>query len=162
MRKWIPLTLAVLLLPLSGCNKLSFKEFSSPEGKFSVLMPGNPDKKTQSVEGLTVVGYGVEVRNGAFAVFYADIPPGRPFNLSGGIKGAVAPYGGSVLSEKDYTFEGATGKEFEADAKNPKGYLSGRMFVINNRWYQVVAMGGNARLSNSDVQTFLNSFKLLK
>jgi hypothetical protein len=36
------------------------------------------------------------------------------------------------------------------------------MFVINNRWYQVVAMGGNARLSNPDVQTFLNSFKLLK
>src|SRR5689334_13577203 len=111
MRKWIPLTLAALLLPLSGCNKLSFKEFAPPEGKFSILMPGTPDKKTQSVMGMTVVGYGVDVRNGAFAVFYADIPPGMPFDLSGGVKGAVNPYGGSVQSEKDYTFEGATGKE---------------------------------------------------
>jgi hypothetical protein len=67
-----------------------------------------------------------------------------------------------ALSEKEYTFEGSTGREFEIETGKPKGYVSGRVIVLNGRFYEMFAMGTNARLSNSDVRKFLDSFKLKK
>jgi hypothetical protein len=156
------LAAATLLLPLVGCNKVDFKEFSSSEGKFTILMPADPEKKTQTVMGMTVVMYGKNVNKGAYAVGYADIPAGRPISLPGAVQGIAGSHDGKVLSENDYTIEGSTGKEFEIETGKPKGYVSGRVILINNRFYQMFAMGTNARLASSDVQKFLNSFKLTK
>jgi hypothetical protein len=162
MRKLSLFATAVLLLPLAGCSKVDFQEFTSPEGKFSILMPGTPEKKTQTTLGLTVVMFGKEVRNGAYAVGYADIPSGVPTSLSGAVQGIARSHNGKILSENDYLFEGTKGKEFEVEISKPKGFISGRVILINNRLYQMFAMGTNARLSDSDVQKFLKSFKLIK
>jgi hypothetical protein len=152
------LTLAVLVLPLSAStkedpkkddtNKLSFKEFSSVDGKFTILMPGTPTKKEQSVLGIKVVAFGVDVKNGAFAVTYADIPKDTPFDLSGAMNGITGSFAGKVLKETEWKFEGSVGKEFEAETTKPKGYISARLILINNCFYQIMAMGVNARMSN--------------
>ena len=94
MRRFMLLGTAILMLSLACCNKVEFKEFSSPEGKFTILMPPNPEKKTQTVLGMTVVMYGKNVNNGAFAVGYADIPAGRPMSLPGAVQG-IKPSGTS-------------------------------------------------------------------
>ena len=83
-------------------------------------------------------------------------------SLPGAVQGIAGSHDGKVESEKDYTFEGSTGREFEVATSKPKGYISGRVIVIKNRFYQMFAAGSTARLSNSDVQKFLNSFKLTK
>ncbi len=162
MRRLLPLAMVSLLVLPAGCGKIEFKDFTSPEGKFTILMPGTPEKKTQTIHNMMLVMYGMNVKNGAYAAGYADIPPGTPFSLPGAVQGIAGSHGGKVLSEKDYTLEGKTGREFEIETTTPKGFVSGRVIVINNRLYQILALGTNARLSNADVQKFLNSFKLTK
>jgi|SRR5262245_35466405 len=162
MRNLMLFATTVMLLPLAGCNRVEFQEFSSPEGKFSILMPGTPEKKTQTTMGMTVVMFGKDVRNGAYAVGYADIPRNVPTSLSGAVQGIARSHSGKILSEKDYMFEGTKGKEFEVEIPKPKGFISGRVILIKNRLYQMFAMGTNARLSDPDVQKFIKSFKLIK
>jgi hypothetical protein len=154
--------LALLLVPLAGCGSVEFKEFNSPEGKFSVLMPPNPERKTQAAGKLNLVMYGVNVRNGAYAVGYTDVPPGTPMSLPGAADGVANSHAGKVTSLTDFTLDGVTGKEFEAETTKPKGYVSGRVIVVNNRFYQALAMGSSARLSDADVRKFLDSFKVTK
>jgi hypothetical protein len=67
-----------------------------------------------------------------------------------------------VTSLKDFTLDGVTGKEFEAEITKPKGYIAGRVIVVNNRLYQVFAIGTNARLTDGDARKFLDSFKFTK
>jgi hypothetical protein len=153
---------ALILLTAVGCGKPEFKEFKSSDGGFSVLMPGNPEKKEIPVMDLKTTAYGVNVRNGAYAVGYMDVPPGRPISLDGAIKGISTQHQGTVQTTKDFTLGGSTGKEFEVQTKQPQGYASGRVIVVGNRFYQVLAMGTNARLSDPDVRKFLDSFKLVK
>ncbi len=162
MRKLTLIAMLSLLPALAGCGKPEFKDFSAADGKFTVLMPGTPQRKTQSVSGLNLVMYATEVKNGAYGVGYADLPANADFSLPGAVQGMAGTYSGKVLSEKDYTFEVRNGREFEIEASNPKGFASGRIVVINNRMYEVFVLGTNARLSDPDVQTFLNSFKLTK
>jgi hypothetical protein len=97
MRRLILLAMPVVLLSSAGCGSLDFKEFSPPEGKFTILMPGTPEKKSQALQGFTLVMYGVNVRNGAYAVGYADIPPGTPFSLPGAGQGVSNSHQGKVL-----------------------------------------------------------------
>jgi hypothetical protein len=73
--RYLTLPAALLLVPLVGCGSPEFKEFNSPEGKFTVLMPGTPEKKSQAAQGITLNLYGMNVRNGAYAAGYADLPP---------------------------------------------------------------------------------------
>jgi hypothetical protein len=40
--------------------------------------------------------------------------------------------------------------------------VSGRVFIINGRFYELLAMETHARLANADVQKSLKSFKLTK
>src|SRR5262245_27580611 len=58
--------------------------------------------------------------------------------------------------------EGTTGKEFEIKSTKPKGYVCGRVIVINNRLYEVFAGGTDARLTSPDVRKFLDPFKLIR
>jgi hypothetical protein len=168
MRKRTSVTIIALCI-LLGCSSgkktttpVEFKEFSAPDGKFSVLMPGTPEKKTQTIQGMRLVMYGVDVKDGAYVVGYADPQPGRPVSLPGAVQGVAGSHDGKVLSETDYSFEGNTGREFEVETSKPKGFVSGRVIVINGRFYQILAMGTNASLANEDVQKFLKSFKLSK
>ncbi|HKB35905.1 MAG TPA: hypothetical protein VKD72_05590, partial [Gemmataceae bacterium] len=89
------------------------------------------------------------------------VHPAFVVSLSGSVSGA-ASHDGKILSTKDFTLEGSTGKECEIESTKPKGYISGRVIVIDRRFYQALAMGTNAKLSNSDVSKFLDSFKLIK
>ena len=87
MRRLIPGTLAAAVLMLAGCDKPNFKEFTAKDGKFSILMPGEPEKKTQKILNIDLIMYGRNVRNGAYAAGYADIPPGQTFSLDGAVQG---------------------------------------------------------------------------
>jgi hypothetical protein len=153
--------LVLVLLLTAGCRKpLKFTEFSPPDGAFTVLMPGAPEKKTQNIRGVQGTVWGVDVPGGAFTVVYFDLPPGVPFDLDAGIRGVAGQFDGTVVSSQNYTFEGTTGREFEIESKKPKGHVCGRAFVVGSRAYQVAAMGDHYRLTSPDVQKFLDSFKL--
>jgi len=151
------------LLILSGCSGSTPKEFSDTEGKFTVMMPGKPDKKVQQAHGLTLTMFGSNVSNGAFAIGYADVPPGMPFDIAGCAGGVASTHGGKVLTNQAITHDGLRGQEFEVSVTTPKkGYCSGRAFMVGRRFYQVLAIGTDYQLSKPQVKSFLESFKVQK
>lgn len=62
-----------------------------------------------------------------------------------------------MLSNEPCSFAHSTGRQFEI--QNPEGYVSGRLALINLRYYMILVVGPDARLSNPQVESFLNSFK---
>jgi hypothetical protein len=155
------LLLLLLLVPLAllFAGGTSFTLFSSAEGKFAVLMPGEPEKKTKVVKGVKYVAYGASVSEGVFAVGYSDFANPSAVNLSDSVNAIAKAHGGTVLSDGAYIFAGRPGRQFEARTTKPKGYLSGRVMIVGGRYYAVTALGENARLRNTTVNTYLQSFK---
>ncbi|MHC4743786.1 MAG: hypothetical protein ACYS8Z_17865, partial [Planctomycetota bacterium] len=80
----------------SGGDKLKpFEEFSSPEGRFTVMMPGEPKRQVRTehtmVGPINMVIYTAESRKSAFVVSYADYPEQmvREANLKDMLDGAT-------------------------------------------------------------------------
>jgi hypothetical protein len=161
MKRLCWLATAFALFLTAGCGK-EWKEASSPEGKFTVLMPGTPKEQSRTQAGITNHIFALEVKDGAYMVSYLDVPPGTPANYSLAIQAAAANRQGKGVKESDITIEGHEGKAYEFEMGNPKGYAVGRIVLVNNRLYQLLVMGANISSSDADVQKFLNSFKLTK
>src|SRR6516162_4153493 len=64
--------LAGILLVSGG--ETTFKEFSPAGARFKVLMPPNPQLKTQKTPGGLLNMYLVEEKNGAYMAGFADTP----------------------------------------------------------------------------------------
>jgi hypothetical protein len=155
------IVLGLLSMVWSGSG-LSFSPFSSEEGKFAILMPAPPEKKTKIVKGLTQITYGASADNCVYSVSYSDLPSASAFNAANSVKAIVKAFGGKVLSDTTCNFAYTKGWQFEAEITKPKGYLSCRIAFINLRYYMILVMGDDSRLSNPNVETFLNSFKRFK
>src|SRR5262245_33085911 len=73
------LLLAVVLVALGAACGPSWKETSTPEGGFRILMRGDPRVEKRDVD--TAVGpirgnwYAVELKESVFGVGYSDYPP---------------------------------------------------------------------------------------
>jgi hypothetical protein len=160
--------IVVGLFLLSGCGKPEFKEFTSTEGRFKVLMPGTPTEKTETASGVTMKIFSVEGRNGAYAVAFADmpIPAGESEaqihkRLNGARDGAVANVKGLLKTETKITLsEKHLGREFEASLPEQKGMLRARIYLVNQRLYQIMVVGKPEWTSSSEATKFLESFTL--
>jgi hypothetical protein len=166
-----PLTLFAFVsasLLVAGCGKINWKDFESTDGKFSIKMPGESKSQSQSMPlpgggAATLKMHMVEMKNAAYGVGHADFPQGTPFDYAGAVQGMANSNGGTVTKENDWKFEGATGQEVEMKITKPRnGYCSARIIVLGNRLYEVIAIGTNTSLDNSDVKTFFDSFKIIK
>jgi len=161
------LLLLTLTLLLSGCG-YSWQDYSSDEGKFSCRMPGKVKTESRSQAlplggNITLHAHGVDLRNAAFMVAYADLPRSVPFDYKAAVDGMTQAWDGTVNYQKEVTVDGHKGVEFEAKIKKPKnGYAAGRIFVADGRLYEVIALGTNTKGDSKDVQEFMNSFKLKK
>ncbi len=157
------LLVALALIPLAGCGKaapLDFKEFTPTEGGCSLLLPGTPTRTTAPAANLQMIMYEARVRNGSYMLALADIPPGQPTSLDGGVQGAANAVSGTVLSQTDFTLGTVTGREVEIASTKPRGHISLRIIVVGNRLYQAAAGGSSIRLSDPDVRKFLDSLKI--
>ncbi len=154
---------AALLAPvlLSGCSK-EWREFSSEEGKFSILMPGFPGRKDMPILDMTMTAYGADLPNVSYMVAFVNIPSSRPFSMEHALQGMCGHHKATVLSRKNVAVEGKLFWEFEMESKNPKGYIAGRMGLHEGRWYVLIAGGNQGRLSNPEVRRWLDSFRIKK
>jgi len=158
MRRFLCGGLTAALVLVAACDGgTKWQEFSSKEGQFSVKLPGVPKKETSAVG---TNNFEVEKKPRTYSASYTDMAPGQPFPFDKAVDTLADYYGGMVLKKKDFTLGDATGREFEILTAKPKGYGAGRMILINDRLYQYFVLGPDARLSDADVKTFLNSFKL--
>lgn len=162
--------------PEKEFNPTSWKEYSSAEGRFSILFPGTPKEEIQSID---VQGgqFKIHVHNlkafAEYGVIYADysIPVGDPNVanqvLDNGARGAAAEVNAELLSVSAISIDGHPGRLLRERLPNGN-LLQAKMYLVGQRLYQIAVTMPKAEAS-SDMgkaferfaDKFLDSFKLI-
>jgi hypothetical protein len=172
--------------PAKADNANTWKEFSSKEGQFSVLLPGTPRQQDRTLQ--TPIGpvsthdFYIQSDVSAFYLSYAEFPnvgtltPTEQNEMLDSSRDRALSDGGKLISEAAVSIGGRLGRELIAE-KNGM-ILRARIFYTNGRLYNVIlGMGANTAFTggkpsaNAANRTalfeeisakFFNSFKLLK
>ncbi|MBN9390530.1 MAG: protein kinase [Chloroflexi bacterium] len=153
-----------------------FAKFVSSEGRFSVLMPGNPTRDTEKVNTLagpvTVVAYqGIQAgKRASYNVAYNDYPPGAltgvdPQNFLHSVltsqEQSVGAY--NIGDEVDFNNHGVPGRQTSyLFDKNGVTYVNlSQVYLDGDRLYQVILtyVSGNSP-ADSEVTAFFGSFTI--
>jgi hypothetical protein len=152
----------------------AWKEFTCVEGDFSVSFPGKPEKETQRFD--TPLGkmdqqmFAVETDDHmAYMVGYADYPEhiveridvDQSFDATR--DGMLGEYGARVTNETRIRLDSYPGREFsfEGTIKNVRCAGCCRIFWVDKRLYQLIAIGEQAAVDKEDVDRFFLSFEHL-
>jgi hypothetical protein len=161
--------LAVALLLAACYPELDWREVTSRTGRYSVLMPAQPEhaRREVVVGGTTLSLSMASVRKEglAFGTAYAEIPAGRAQRaelIAAARDALVRNIDGRITADREVRLNGAVGREFFADGSvgGQPMRLAARVFASGSRFYQVVLVGRSDRLEDADVPLFLGSFRL--
>jgi len=149
-------------------------EYISNEGKFNVLLPSKPERKSQTMDSLLgkkqLITYTSSVENIVYVVGYLDfkIPINDEASLrriyDGWQKGVTSVYPNGELEEKDTTFDGRLAREVTYVA----GVMSirAKAFFTKGKLFQMMTFhvleGDDALLREVSItkDKFFNSLKL--
>lgn len=158
-------------LSLSGCYpELDWREISSAEGRFAVLLPGKPREAARSLN--TAAGEvdmhmtATEAMGWQFGVAWADFPAAavrEPERLIDAQRDALLRNtAGRVLAEKPAPLGSRHGRLVVAEGRagDTAVALHARFVVDGVRLYQVAATGAKGGVDQTGIETFLDSFKL--
>jgi hypothetical protein len=147
-----------------------WREFSGPDKKFKVLMPGTPTRKEQAIPGLRqpMSIHVVDLNAKAFFVGYLDIPP-EDFHrvpvedrFNGAREGMLKSTPNSkVVSEKPITLDGNPGRELVVSVPG-RMRLVVQIVLVDLRFYILTAVGPGYTPETADVTKFLSSFQIQK
>lgn len=139
--------------------------YSSATGRFSILMPTQPKVQEQPVDtdAGKLINHVFMAQSGtaAFAISYADYPQNNadPQKVLDEVRqGAITGIKGTLISGKNITHKGFHGREFQASTQG--ALYTSRIFIVNNRLYQMVVVAPIGQLSAADINKFLTSFDL--
>jgi len=180
----------LMVAALLGCSpKLDWREVRSSADVYVVSLPGKPQVVTRDVElplatgpqkvSMTMTSAGVGAT--MFAVGVAHLPTAVPQDTAAlqasmaffrdgllrnvGARGAdtetTPPSGkiGSATLRSSTAFE-AQGQLARPGEKPEPARLAARIYVVDDRLYQVVAMGRVSDLPDHEIETFFTSFRL--
>jgi hypothetical protein len=156
--------LALAATRVSAQQTPAWTKFSSPEGRFAVMMPAEPMREEQSKEtraGKVVMHFfTVGSPQGIFVVAYADYQIGNAkqeldANRDSFLKGMQA----TLVSESDIKLQENPGREIRA--ARDKLSITSRMYLVGKRYYQVMAITPATLPASLEAGKFLTSFELL-
>lgn len=180
------LTACLALATIAGgaaCNPtFNWREFRSADG-FAVAFPGRPQTVSRDIKlpdgtvqmSMTSTGIGATL----FAVGAASLPPGlsaEPLarqrtiehlrdalvrNVSGNITQSSAA---ALLVPVSDSRKVLAAEAIEAAGHDPGGravQLAARLFIVDDRFFQVVALGASGEISPDTLDTFFTSFRLI-
>jgi hypothetical protein len=164
------LAIAAALL-LGACYPdLDWREVSSTEGGYAVLLPAKPERATREVaiggRRLVLNMASVHKEGMAFGVAYATLPAATTEQdklLADARDALVRNIGGRLTTDRTLEIAGNPGREFVAEgtAEGEPMRLAARVLATNDRFYQIVFVGRSGRGAESEVSMFLESFRLL-
>jgi hypothetical protein len=166
---WLLLT----LFAPAGAAQDDWKEFTPPDGSFTVLVPGKPMefKKSIKTPGGTVDVFLFEVLvtpgDGKFVAGYSEFPeasikPGtEDKRLDNARDGALASTKGMLVRQKLLLLNHCPGRELliKIDAKT---VALVRLYAVKNRLYQLVVLGSEELVASPQAERFLTSLKLVR
>jgi len=171
VRIWL-VAVAILSLSVSALaqEKVDLQTLTSKEGRFSVLMPANPKEMKQeiptAVGTIKVTMYLSDLGNQAYVVSFNDYPADlvkmtEPAKMLESARGGVVGKG-KLVSEKKITLDKSPGLDFEYELPDGKGIGRARMYLVNERLYQMLFINGTEKTVPKEVEKVLESFKLTK
>jgi hypothetical protein len=132
-------------------------------------MPNKPQEQTQNQKDVKLNIVAAEVGPSAYFVGYADFPnkvqeSEIQTGLIQSVKGAMTNLQGEIKTDKETKLDGYPCRDFDGVGKIDKVEINikGRFCFVENRLYQVFALGDKTKISAADVDKFIESFKLLK
>lgn len=155
----------VALFALSACTpEFDWRELTSNDGGFSVLMPSKPRYEERSLAdapGVTMHLWSAHAAKSVFGVGYADYPVAGTRLLDATRDALVANIRGRLLEEKPITSNGLAGLELTAESDDR--VLQARLLLSGTRLFQLVALGPKKDLRNAaeEVDLFLSSLRPL-
>ncbi len=164
MRSYSSLLLAVLAtLVLAACSpKFNWRDYSSPDARFTVLFPDKPDSHTREVDlnGLKVkmTMTAVQIDGAMFAVGTGEAPDAAQAQAAlDAMKTALVKNIGATVTKETV----AANIDIEATgSQNGKPMLLvGRFVARDKRFYQVIVMGPKDDMPPEQTEMFMSSFK---
>jgi hypothetical protein len=175
MRDVLSRCLVAIALTLTACqgSQATYEEFSSESGNFTIDAPETLEETQQSVQ--TPVGpidihtFTTESENSAYVVAYSDYPseimeqtdPETLLNSSR--DGAINNLGGTLVSEEDIDLDGNPGRSLVIDTAagtEEAATINSRIYLVDNRLYQVLVVVPEGEEKVIDSTAFLESFEL--
>ncbi len=151
---------------LCACyNELDWREFSSATGRYRVTLPSKSHEETRTLTGttgaVTMTMNTAKAADWVFAVAYADYP-------------GSADLRSNVTEQRDALLRNTSGRivrqSISTDgvltlvAEGRKGEtiieLHARFIIDGKRLYQIAAVGSKGAVPETELDTFLDSFKL--
>jgi hypothetical protein len=164
------LFVAILVTALQAGDSPEWKEFASKDGRFKVLMPGTPKQEQAETESdfgkgilhMNALQEGKTMYGANYCDFPAEIkkvPLKKLFDASR--DGAVANLEGKRAGEKDIKLGEYPGREILIDVAGGKRLFRARVYLVDQRLYQVVVFGTRQAATSKEADRFLDSFKLV-
>jgi hypothetical protein len=165
---------------LLGCSeRLEWRETRAPG--CSILLPGRAQTVARDVEfegqklpatmtstgvGSAMFAIGVVILPAAVA---ADAPARERAiaffrdGLVRNIEGAITSRGPATLTQTDAAARLRAGQEFQASGRSADGraaVLAARFLIVDDRLFQLIALGGEGGIEPQALETFFTSFRL--
>jgi hypothetical protein len=166
-------TIAVLTATaLIACGeKASEKKLDTLNGEgFSVNMPGNPKRQTQTVPTaagpVLLTAYVTEGGEEGFSMSVAKIPAGVKGDLDGAVNGAATNVRGTPKDTVKTTYQGYPARDTRItnarDKNGNKGTVFARMILAKGRLFQLqfVQEGADVKSPPAAYPSFLASLKI--
>ena len=152
-----------------------WEKFTSPEGRFHVLMPAKPSVETKEVDSpvgkLTLYAYSASNDSGYFLASFGDYPaePKDAANVetvldsvqAGVLKGIEAE---ELPGARKISLGGFAGREFSAkkEMQGMKVVFNWRIFLAGRRLYQLAVVSEEATTPSPQIAKFFTSFNITK
>jgi hypothetical protein len=146
----------------------TWQTFTDPKGRFSILMPGQPEYKvseTPAKDGSVLVHtdmYLVNVSEALYVAgattYHADINTEK--ELAADCDNFDKAVGAQVISQQRLKFQDYPALEFKSFNAQANCYFSARSVVVGNNAYMVVARYYTAN-EPADVTRYFQSYKLI-
>jgi len=141
-------------------------KFTSPNGRFSVLMPEIPPEKTETTDTAngpyTTHLFVVKDTTSVYLIGWVDYDPSFNFNrqaeLEANRDNFVKGIKAALLSSKATIIDGYNAIEFTAEAGDR--IFKSRVFLVGRRPYQIVIGSPKGMDDTALVERFFNSFKV--
>lgn len=173
-------TLLALLVWIGiGCASgpaLALVPFLSDAGQFGILLPGKPMESVEKIDDATDPNlkqrqYVFGTLTGAYLISVQDNPDlanATPdaaqkalVRARSGVQKTFSP--GKLLSETRILLdEKHPGLEFTIEVLKPPGLYRSRIYLIDGRLYQIVAIGEKPFATSDEADQVLTSFRILK
>ncbi len=148
---------------MNTSSKMSKLHF--PEGRFTVLMPGNPEVKYKNESGMRLVDYQYTEAHGTFNISYAIMPRQLPAQAQKQVldllsKNIAKSVKGVETGRRPFTYQGVyPGLQVSVGKIQGKPELMAhfRFFVVGRFLYIVGSAGTKEWLASPVVREFINS-----